>query len=311
MAKPLNTIFIGTSKFGTASLKSLFKDGFFNLRLVVTQPDRKIGRRQILNPSPIKSLASDLGIRVEQPEKISDFSVPISDLDLIVVIAYAQIIPDQILNLPKYGCVNVHGSLLPAYRGASCLQWPIANGDKETGITLIRMDQGLDTGPIIAQRTLAIDQNDTADSISEKLSALSGETIVKDLKKYINGDFAIRPQDESRASYVKALKKEDGHINWQKNAQEIERFVRAMYSWPGAFSRINPNKILKILEADGSFEADSKHEAGEIFFKNNKIFIKAKDQALRIKKLQISGKKPMSEQEFVNGYQNLEGRILS
>lgn len=310
MPKAIRTIFVGTSEFGVPSLKRLLEDADFDIKLVLTQPDKKAGRRQETAPPPIKQIALKNNIPVKQPENISEFSLNPGQIDLIVVIAYAQIIPPGILNAPCFGCVNVHGSLLPKYRGASCINWPIINNEPESGISLIKMDQGLDTGGIICRHKLAIEENDTAGSLFQKLSALSAEHISGDLKKYISGKAKPRKQDENRATYVKQLKKADGLIDWQKTAGEIERFVRGMHPWPGAFARLKDGRTLKILESGKDFLTHD-GQPGTLFFKNNAIYISARDRALPVKRVQLAGKKPMSAREFVNGHKNLDQTALN
>ena len=167
----IKTIFIGTPDFALPSLKSLIKDDFFDMVGVITQPDKKVGRKQILTPPPVKEEALKNNIPVWQPESIKNYELPITDIDLIVVTAYAKIIPESILNFPKNGCINVHGSLLPKYRGASCVQAAILNGDEETGVTIMKMDKGLDTGPIIYQESIKIGPEDTAGSLYYKCAA--------------------------------------------------------------------------------------------------------------------------------------------
>ncbi|MFH0892263.1 MAG: methionyl-tRNA formyltransferase [Candidatus Falkowbacteria bacterium] len=299
--KKITTIFIGTPDFGVPALCALIKDDIFDVVAVITQPDKKTGRKQVLTPPPIKLEAQKYKIPVYQPEKISRH--PIANIDLIVVAAYAQILPESILSAPKYGCINIHGSLLPKYRGAACIQHAIMNGDKETGITIMKMDKGLDTGPILAQKSVPIEITDTAGTIFDKLSLLGAELLLPTIKNYIAGKIEPEPQDDSRASYARQLKKEDGRIDFKKSAEEIERFVRAMSPWPGAF--LITNKTIKIIETERKTIKINKHKPGKFFVFENKLAVQCGTDALIINKIQPEGKKIMSGEEFINGYRDL------
>lgn len=302
-------IFIGTPGFGIPSFKKLAEDDFFEIKLVVTQPDKKIGRKQILTPPPIKTEAQNKNIPVLQPEKISEIKKEIIQInpDVAIVIAYGQIIPEDILNIPKYGFVNLHASLLPKYRGAACVQAPILNNDKETGLTAMKMDKNLDTGPILSQTTIQLVPNETAGTLYEKLSRLGADFLLETLKKYITGKIKPSPQDNKKACYVKELKKEDGKINWEKTAEEIERFARAMTPWPGAFSQLrnaDHQLRIKILEFENNILKINKYKPGEFFAFDKKLVVQCGQNALIIKSIQPEGKKIISGEDFIKGYKN-------
>jgi methionyl-tRNA formyltransferase len=323
----MKTIFIGTPSFALPALESLIKDFFFDMVGVVTQPDKLVGRKQVLTPPPIKVLAEQNNILVWQPKRIKEITKELQKLnpDLIVVAAYAQIIPEEILNIPQYGCVNVHGSLLPKYRGASCIQAAILNGDNETGITIMKMDKGLDTGDILSQKNIPIQNNDTAASLYDKLSLLGGEILIPVLKKYIAGEIKPEKQDDLKANYIGLLKKEDGKINWKTSAEEIERFVRAMNPWPNGWSQliINNEKLkigmqdtgkqmlVKILEVEHNALSINKYKVGEIFLEDKKLAVQCGKDALIIKKLQLEGKKENTAEDFIRGHQNFIGKVLN
>ena len=310
----IKTIFIGTADFGLPALKALLKDDHFEILGVITQPDKPVGRKQLITPPPIKAEALKYNIPVHQPEKISNFKFQISNLDLIIVIAYAQIIPKNILEAPKYGVINVHGSLLPYCRGAACIQGPIIDGKKEAGVTIMLMDKGLDTGPIISQKTILIDKKDTAGSLTEKISDLGAELLIPTLKNYIFGKIKPQKQTEAQASYVKKLTKQDGHINWQKPAKEIERFIRAMTPWPGAFGELkikNYELRIKILLAESKPVEINKYKPGTLFEYNNRLAIQCGKDALIINKIQLAGKKPIAGEEFIRGHNNHLGKQLN
>lgn len=310
MKNKIRTIFIGTPGFGLPALQNLIKDASFDVVGIITQPDKPVGRKQIITSPPIKIEGEKNNIPVFQPEKICCIEGEILNLkpNLIVVAAYAQIIPEKILDIPKYGSINIHGSLLPKYRGASCIQASIINGDTETGVTIMKMDIGLDTGDILAQNSLKIASNDTSDTLYTKVSKIGAELLIPTLKGYIAEDIKPKKQDSSKSSYAKQLKKEDGKINWDNSAEEIERFIRAMFSWPGAWTTLN-NKKIKILKA--TIEAvQKKNKIGELFIEDNQLAVQCSKDILFINNLQLEGKKETTGKEFIKGYKDLIGKIL-
>ncbi|MCK4554910.1 methionyl-tRNA formyltransferase [Candidatus Parcubacteria bacterium] len=308
----IKTIFIGTPDFAVLPLKDLVEDGYFDVAAVITQPDKPAGRKQILTPPPVKIEAEKYKIPVFQPEQIKNFQSEIKNLkpEVIIVAAYAQLIPEKILNMPRYGCINVHGSLLPKYRGAAVIQAPILYGDKETGITIMKMDAGLDTGPILSQSRIKIHPTDNAGTLYNQLSQIGANLLVKTLKKYINGEIKPIAQDEEKASYVGMLKKKDGKINWSKPAKEIERFIRAMTPWPGAYAQIKSHLILKILKTEYKPISVNRYKQGELFLHDKQIAIQCGKDALIIKKLQLAGKKQATAEEFLRGHDSFIGIIL-
>jgi len=308
MSNIIKTIFIGTPDFALPGLRALIADPMFEVVGVVTQPDKPVGRKQILTKPPVKTEAKKHNIPTHQPSRISDLRSTIyENVDLIVVIAYSQIIPKKILNAPKYGVINVHGSLLPVCRGAACIQWPIINGDKKTGVTIMKMDKGLDTGPILAQKSIPIKSNDTTGSLFEKISKLGAEILIPTLKDYISGKIKPIAQDETKANYVGMIKKSDGLIDFKKPAVEVERFIRAMTPWPGAFSEIvdrrsEIKKIIKILSVRHNTLDINQFKAGEMFEHDGALAVQCGKNALIIEKIQVAGKKPISGSDFVKGY---------
>jgi methionyl-tRNA formyltransferase len=270
----IKIVFIGTSEFGAIILNRLVKNNYKPV-LVITQPDKPAGRRQTLIPSPVKKEAKllKIGYDLEEIKRIKP--------DLIITAAYGKIIPKEILEIPEYGALNVHPSLLPKYRGPSPIQTAILNGDKETGITIMLMDQEMDHGPIIAQDRCKIGETTTCQELEKILANQGAKLLIETIPKWIKREIKAKEQDHSKASYTKIIKKEDGKIDWNKSAQEIERKIRAFDPWPGAFTFIKKKdkKIrIKILKAELS-----------------------KDKLI-IKKLQPEAKKPMSFEEFKKGY---------
>jgi methionyl-tRNA formyltransferase len=236
----LRIIFLGTAELSCASLQALAGDARFQIAAVVTQPDRPKGRELKPQPSPVKSLGLRLGLPVLQPERARDekFIAELQALqpDLIVAVAYGQILPPAILDLPRYSCLNVHASLLPKYRGAAPIQWAIANGDTETGVTIMKMDVGLDTGDIIATRCTPIQPEDNSAVLHDRLAQLGAELLVQTIPDYVAGKIQPRPQPAAGVSHAAKIKKEDGRVDWNQPAQTIWNRLRAFTPWPGAFT---------------------------------------------------------------------------
>lgn len=304
-------IFAGTPELAATILAALLAEPSFEIVCVLSQPDMPVGRKQIINPTPVKALALEHGIEVLQPTKISQVADQLRALepDFLVVAAYAQLIPDDILALPKYEALNVHASLLPRYRGASVIQAPILNGDTETGISIIRMVAKLDAGPIFAQSRLAITDSDNTETLSIKLAELGGQTIVASIKDILAGTAKAQDQDHNEATYVKKLSKSDGLIDWTREATYLDRFIRAMSPWPSAWTWMN-GRQLKILAIKEILELDT-YKPGKVFVYNSQLAIQTGRGALLISRLQAEGKKAMTSQEFVNGYGEIIGAVLS
>lgn len=309
----IKIIFIGTPEFGAIILEEMIRNKYKPV-LVVTAPDKPVGRKQIITPPPVKIMAQRYGISVSQPEKLSIIINQLSLLkpDLIVVAAFSQILSKKILDIPKYGCINVHPSLLPKYRGPSPIQYAILNGDKETGTTIILMDEKMDSGPILTQRKTEIKIKETALEFHGRLAHLGSELLIETLPQWIEGKIKIKPQDEARASYTKILKKEDGKIDWQKSAEEIERQIRAFAPWPSTFTSYKGKK-LKILKVSVLEKAETASSAlaGKTFLSSeNKTAVHCGKGDLVIEELQLEGKRKMTSEEFLRGHQDFIKTIL-
>lgn len=305
----IRIIFMGTPEFSLAGLKKLIKEETFEIVGVFTQPDKPVGRNQTLSFPAVKKLALENNLNIFQPNKIKDGIETIKNLkpDLIVVIAYGKIIPQSILDIPTYGCINVHASLLPKYRGAACLNAPILNGDTETGVTIMRMEAGLDTGPILRQAKMKLAGNENLEIVHDTLSNLGAELLVPALLDFIAGEIKAISQDDSQASYIKTLNKEDGKIDWSKSATEIERMVRAYNPWPGTYAMFE-DKIIKIIAVENQILKLNDHKKGEAFQNDGKLALQCGQDSLVILKLQLEGKKIMSAEEFLRGHKlNLLG----
>lgn len=313
-------IFLGTSEFGAVILEKLIKNNYKPF-LVITALDKPVGRKQIITPPPVKISAEKHDIPVLQPEILANYKLQIANYkpDLIIVAAYGQILPKEILAIPKFGCLNIHPSLLPKYRGPSPIQAAILNGDKETGVSIFLMDEKIDRGKIISNsRFLISDEKIIYPELLKKLAEKGADLLIKTISKWLKNEIKPKPQNESEATYTKILKKDDGKIDWRKSAEKIERQIRAFNPWPGTFTRVIQNtKILKILEAeicqceiDPMVSNFKKRQIGKIFLIKDKkmsvhLAIQCKKDCLIVKKLQIEGKKPLRTEEFLKGNRNL------
>lgn len=301
---------MGTPDFAVPGLKALLASPDFKLIAVYTQPDKSVGRKHTLTAPPVKELARESGIPVFQPEKINAALEDIKALepDLIVVIAYGKIIPQTILDLPAYGCINVHASLLPKYRGASCLQAPIINGDLETGITIMKMDAGLDTGPILKQFTITLNGEENLEVLHDRLAKLGADNLPAVLLDYCAGKIIPQTQDESTTSYVGLITKEDGQLNPKRSAKELERQIRAYTPWPGTYLILPNQEKLKIIKAEVS-KTTGDGKIGEIYQENDKLYLRCGQNSLHILKLQRENRNALSASDFLKGNKDLIGII--
>lgn len=316
MNDPLKIVFLGSPDFAKPTLAKLLEDDRFKVVAVITVPDKPAGRGQTLTPPPIKRFALEKGLEVWQPEKLKEIDerMRAAKPDFLVVVAYGKLVPKSILSIPKYGSVNIHGSILPRYRGAAVMQAPILNGDKETGVTIMLMDEGLDTGPILKIVEMPLHDQETVEELHDRLSVLGADSLPQALVDLAEGRINPKPQD-GPSNYVKETKKDDGRIDWSKSAETIERMVRAYTPWPGTFTQTGgkdgKTKNLKILEVERETKATSGHSAGEVFLTDGKLAIQCGDRALVVTKLQIEGGKPLSSEDFLRGHKDFIGRILN
>ena len=300
----MKIVFMGTPDIAKGVLETLI-DSEHDVVAVVTQPDKPNSRGNGIVLSPVKELALEAGIPVLQPEKASaeDFVLKLKSLnpDIIVVVAFGQILRKNVLEIAKYGCVNVHASLLPKYRGASPIQWAVINGEKETGITIMQMDSGIDTGDIILTEKLELSADETAGSLFERLTCIAGPVLLKALKQIENGTAVRTPQDEEDATYVSMLKKSMGRINFHHRAEELERLIRGLIPWPGAYTFVS-GKMLKIWKACiASEDEDIEAAPGQIRIVDNALFIGTEDRPLELLEVQLEGKKRMPAYDFLRG----------
>jgi len=302
MSQSLNLVFCGTPGFAVPTLEKLVDAGL-PVRLVVTQPDKPRGRGLELAPSPVKQRAQALDLPVIQPEKIKineDFRAQLAACqpDAIVVVGYGRIIPQWMIDLPRLGNINLHGSLLPKYRGAAPIQWAIARGETVTGVTTMRIDAGLDTGDILLQKELPIAVEDTAETIAPRLAAIGADLMVETLRGLAAGTVRARPQDHSQASLAPILKKEDGQIDFHRTAQEICNRLRGFQPWPGAFT-IFRGRNLHVWAAKPAGRTLS---AGELAVDADHLLVGCGAGAIELLEVQPEGKKRMPARDFVHGY---------
>ena len=298
----MKIVFMGTPDFSVGALEALLKAGH-EVTAVVTQPDKCKGRSDKLIFSPVKecALAHDIPVlqpeRIKRPEAVEELQK--YPADVFVVAAFGQILSKEILDMPKYGSINIHASLLPKYRGSSPIQWAVINGEEETGVTIMQMDEGLDTGDILYQKTLKLAPKETGESLFERLAVLGAEAIVEALPLLEEGKLTPIPQKEEEATKTVMLKKTMGEIDWTKSAVEIERLVRGLNSWPSAYTLMG-GKQLKIWDAD--VDKETKAKPGEVAFVEKQRFaVGCKEGMLWINSLQLEGKKRMDTQAFLLG----------
>lgn len=313
----MKVIFMGTPDFSVGTLNALAEAGY-EVVLAVTQPDKPKGRGGKMQATPVKEAAALHGIPVFQPKKIrtkeSIAELKKYDADIMVVIAFGQILPKEILEMTPYGCVNVHASLLPKYRGAAPIQWAVINGEKVSGVTTMQMDEGLDTGDMLLKTEVILDEKETGESLHDKLAAAGATLCVKTLRALEEGSITPQKQGESPTEYARMLDKGLGSIDWNNSAVSIERLIRGLNSWPGAYTEWN-GKVMKIWGADVYAKdviSDSKERLPGTVAKIEKdgFYVQTGEELLKVTELQIPGKKKMDAAAFLRGYQIQENDVL-
>lgn len=312
----IKTVFMGTSTFADIVLNSLL-DEKYNLAGVYTQPDKKSGRDGDLKKSPVKITAEKNGLDIFQPEKWD--AVSVSELknlkpDLIVVVAYGKILPGEILKMPQFGCLNIHASLLPKFRGASPIHNTLLSGESETGTTVMLMNEGVDTGDILAQEKISIHPDELFPELSGRLASVSASLLVETLPKWINEEMKPEKQNDLEASVCQVIEKEQGYILWSDDAQSIYNRYRAFYTWPGIFSfwKKNGSRLRVKLNKIGWQKSGPEKERhlGEIFEIDGKVAVQAVSDLIILEEVQIEGKNNSSINDFINGYPDFIGSIL-
>jgi methionyl-tRNA formyltransferase len=308
----MKVVYMGTPDFAVAALEKIIEAGH-EVVAVVTQPDRPKGRGKELAISPVKECALKNNLKIMQPEKVREASVVAElkalDADIFVVAAFGQILSQEVLDIPRFGCVNIHASLLPKYRGAAPIQMAILNGDKETGVTIMQMNAGMDTGDIIVTKTLPIEDEDTAGTLFDKLMFLGADLIVETLPKIEKGEITLIPQDDSLSTKCGKISKEMGQIDFNKSAREIFNLVRGMSPWPSAYTKLNGKmlKIWKVKPVEGATDG----APGTVYdVKKDYFIVNTGEGLLEISELQLEGKKRMSVKDFLLGYSVIAGDKL-
>lgn len=308
----MKVVFMGTPDFAVEALKAIIRAGH-EVMCVVTQPDKPKGRGKEMQFTPVKQCALEHQIPVLQPVKVREAesveALRALGADIFVVAAFGQILPKELLTMPKYGCVNIHASLLPKYRGAAPIQWAVINGEKESGVTIQQMGEGVDTGDILLKRAVALDNKETGESLYDKLSRLGAELIVEVLPEIEAGKVIPEKQEEALSTHVGKITKAMGLIDWNKSAEELERLVRGLNSWPSAFTFFR-GKILKIWETEVLGEKES-GEAGSIAaVTKTSVIVNTGAGKLALTSVQLEGKKRMEVKDFLLGYKVEAGEKL-
>lgn len=305
-------LFFGTPAFAVPCLEALLE--IADVRAVITQPDRPAGRGMKLTPPPVKSLALERGLSVLQPAKVrtADFAAELRahEADVALVVAYGRILPKPVLDAPRLGCVNVHASLLPRWRGAAPIQWAIVHGDRETGVCLMQMDEGMDTGAVLACERTPIDPDETAGDLSARLSSLGAELVRRELPRYVDGELAARPQDHSAATHAPLMEKSHGHVDWAEPARGVHDLVRGTSPWPGAFTTRDGAR-LKIHRTHVVSEEGQRAEPGTIVRADaHGIEVACGRGILSLDELQLEGKRKMNARDLLAGHSFAPGARL-
>lgn len=314
----MNIVFMGTPAFAVPSLRMLLKEGY-NVVAVVTQPDRPQGRKKVLTPTPVKEVALEFGLPVLQPQRMRSpeavEQLAVYKPDLIVTAAYGQILPKAVLDMPQFGCVNIHGSLLPKYRGGAPIQRSIINGESITGITLMYMAEGLDTGDMISQIGVPIEDYDTSGSMFEKLSEVGASLLQRELPQLLEGHVTPIPQNDEESTYAPNLKREDEKIDWNRSSRDIYNQIRGLVPFSGAFT-IWEDEVFKVWEAllptESPVECTSSAVPGTVLQLSSEfIEVATANGSLRLTKVQPSGKKVLEADSFLRGTNMAKGTVLT
>lgn len=310
----MKIVYMGTPDFAVEPLRALVEAGY-EVAAVVTQPDKPKGRSKALVPTPVKEEAQKHGLSVYQPEKVRDpgFVEVLEKIcpDIIVVAAFGQIIPGKILDLPKFGCINIHASLLPKYRGAAPIQQAVIDGEKESGVTIMRMGTGLDTGDMIAKVTVPISAEETGGSLFDKLAHAGAELLIETLPSIENGTASYEKQpEESPTPYAAMITKQMGRMDFHKSAQELERLVRGLNPWPSAYTYLN-GKVLKVWKSAVSGESTQAIAGTVLKADKTGIHVACAGSVLIFEEVQLEGKKRMRTEDFLRGYHLEEGTLLT
>ena len=314
----IRLVFFGTPELSVPFLRALEADPAFEVAAVVTQPDKPSGRGGTLTASPVKTAAADLGIPVLDFASLKKHPTAVDTLkalaaDAFVVVAYGKLIPQDVLGLPRLGCLNMHPSLLPKFRGPSPMQYALKEGDATTGISIMLLDEGMDTGPILAFETISIDDVETLGSLTQKVMHAGPSLLVSTLKRHAAGEIVPMRQDATKATLTKLLEREDGHLDWSKPVAELERLVRAYQGWPGTYAVWNRQGVpmrLKVLSAAPT-DLKADFPLGTVQTHDGRLCVEASDGTLEILSLQPEGKAAMTAGTFLKGHSDINGVVLA
>lgn len=306
----MRVLYMGTPDFAATVLTGIHNAGY-DIVGVISQPDKPKNRGMHMEPTAVKKCAEELGLPVYQPETLRDKAIlPYLEEtrpDIIVVVAYGKLLPEYVLNFPPYGCVNMHASLLPKYRGAAPIQWSILNGESETGVTSMYMEKGLDTGDMIYKTKVCIEEEDTAETLHDKLSAMAAELAVRTLKGIEDGTAPREKQEDAASTYAPLLTKELGNIDWEQPTRRILDKIRGLFPWPGAYC-YKEGQLIKIIRAR---KAEGKGDPGTVLHSQGKLVVATADGAVEILELQPAGKKKMPAQAYLAGNPIKAGMMLT
>ena len=309
----MKVVFMGTPDFAVGTLEALIGAGH-RISMVVTQPDRPKGRGHAMQYPPVKEAALAHGLPVYQPKRIRDEEsvgfLETVEADVMVVVAFGQLLPKKILEMKKYGCINVHGSLLPAYRGAAPIQWAVINGERESGVTTMQMDEGLDTGDMLLKAVVPLETDETGGSLFEKLSKAGAELCVETLRQLEAGTVTPKKQGDATTDYAAMLTRASGRIDWTKSAVSIERMIRGLNPWPCAYTALG-GKTLKLWRGEVINKDASKGACGEILeVTKDSLLVRTGDGLLAVRELQLEGRKRMETEAFLRGFTVVPGTVL-
>jgi len=305
MKHPLKVVFFGTHQFGKKILESLVGDPIIEVALVITQPDKPVGRKRVMTASPVKQFAESKGIKVETPQSLKKYKLP-EQFDIGITAQYGLLVPEHILNAPRHGVLNVHTSLLPKYRGASPIQSALMHGETNTGVTIMKMDKGLDTGDILMQKEVTIDPDETYPELDAKLADVATGILIGTIVGYVDGSIIPEPQDDADATHCWLLSRDDGKIDWNKSAQEIYNLYRGLTPWPGVWTLWN-DLTLKLLKIQPN---NAMLDPGQVQVEDKKLLIGTSNGSIEVLELQLAGSKPMHAQAFLNGNQSFSHATL-
>ena len=303
LSETVDVVFFGTHEFAVEILSGLVQDPMIRVVEVITQPDRPVGRKQILQPPPVKVFAEKQHLRISQPPSLKTYTVDSGGYHLNIVAQYGKLVPAHIIQAPRHGTINVHTSLLPKYRGASPIQAALLHGESETGVTIMVMDEGLDTGPILTQEKITIGPDEIYDELEKKLAAVGRQLLLKTIPLYVSGQIRPVAQSNVGVTLCKQLTREEGRVDWKQTATEIYNQFRALSPWPGIWTTWNNQRVKLLRIAPATQHIDS----GAVTVDGNRLFVGCGEQSIELHTLQLEGRNPTSAADFIKGHPGVSG----